>query len=77
MNEFKNPFNQALTGQEIKDWVWYNSQHKTANSSLAKRMSSFFNLDNNKIYMTVPCNNAPVAIEVPERGVKYEIPCDD
>lgn len=76
MNELKNPFNQALTGQEIKDWVWYNSHHKTANSSLAKRMSSFFNLENEKIYMVTLCDDIPVATEVPEKGVKYEIPCN-
>ena len=74
---YDNPFEKALTGQEIKDWIWHNIHNKTKFSSLAKTMKAFFNLDDNKIYMLTLCDNIPVVTEVPEKGKKYALPCDD
>lgn len=73
----ENPFDMALTGQEIKDWIWYNAHKKTKYTSIAQSMSNMFNLDSRKIYMLKLCDGIPVADEVEERGVKYDIPCMD
>ena len=74
--EYKNPFEQALSGLEIKDWIWHHSHHTTSFTSVAKRMNAFFNLDDNKFYMVALCNNVPTVIEVPEKGKVYEVPCE-
>lgn len=74
---YENPFERALTGQEVKDWIWHHSHEKTMFTKIAKGMMSYFNrLDNQKFYMAYFCDNIPVVKEVPERGKYYEIPCD-
>ena len=64
---YENPFNQILTGLQIKDWIWYNTHHKTNYTAIAKTMGSLFNLDNNKYYKLTLDNNVPI-IEVSEKG---------
>lgn len=73
----ENPFNQSLTGLQLKDWVWYHTHNKTRYTSIAKTMGSCFNLCDEKYYFLTLCNNMPKVTEVPEKGVKYEIPCND
>ena len=73
----ENPFNQSLTGQEIKDWIWYNQKNSTIYTSMAKGMNAFFNLSDDKLYMLKLCGEVPIYKEVSERGIKYEILCDD
>ena len=77
VNLYENPFQISLTGLEIKDWIWHNIQKKTKYTALAKSMNAFFNLDNDKFYILKLCGEVPIATEVPERGKKYENPCDD
>ena len=60
---YKNPFNEPLSGLDIKDWIWHNSHTETRYSSLAKRMGAFFNLDNDKIYSLTLHDNIPQAVE--------------
>lgn len=72
-----DPFEQSATGEEIKDWIWYHSHHKTRHTKIARTMNKFFNLDNDKIYILRLCDGAPVATEVFERRKAYDIPCND
>ena len=75
---YENPFDIALTGEEIKDWIWHYSHIRSKKyTKLANHMTKFFNLDNDKVYMLRMCDGAPVAVEVKERGIAYDIPCDD
>jgi len=78
MNYNTNPYLKSATGLEIKDWIWYNSQHQTKYSSIANKLINKFNIDNNKYYMIVKCTSGKVTIiEVDEKDKHYEIPCDD
>jgi len=74
---YENPFDVALSGLEIKDWIWHHSHNKTKYNDVAKRMYNFFNLDDDKYYMMKLCNNVPTIIEVPKKGIKYDVPCND
>ena len=74
---YENPFEKALSGLDIKDWIWHHTHTNTKYTTLAKTMGEFFNLDNKKIYMLTLCDGNPIATEVSEKGKKYEIPCDD
>lgn len=74
---YENPFDKALSGEEIKNWIWHHSHRKSKYTHLAKGMNKFFNLDDTKIFMLKMCDGAPIAIEVEKRGVKYDIPCDN
>jgi len=76
MTKYDNPFEQALTGLEIKDWVWYHSNHSTSYTKVATKLGKVFNLDDNKYYMLKLCNNVPKIIETQEHGIKYDIPCE-
>ena len=60
----KNPLNVLLSGQEIKDWIWFNSHSETRFTSLAKRMGAFFNLLDDKFYILTLSDNIPKAVEV-------------
>ena len=73
---YNNPFEQALTGQEVKDWVWYHSTATTRFTAVAKALGKVFNLENDKFYMLTLCDGTPKITEVPERGIKYDIPCE-
>ena len=73
---YDNPFERALTGQEIKDWVWYHTTNKTKYTKIAKALGKVFNLEDDKFYMLTLCNEVPIITEVPERGIKYDIPCE-
>lgn len=73
----KSPFNYSMTGEEIKNWIWNTTRSDKRTSLLASNMKKFFNLDDNKIYMLKMCDGAPIAIEVKEKGKKYEIHCPD
>ena len=73
---YENPFECALTGQEVKDWVWYNTKNFTSYTKIAKTLGKVFNLDNNKYYILKLCNDVPSITEVPEKGIKYDIPCE-
>ena len=72
-----NPFERSLSGLEVKDWIWCQIHNKTKYAALARSMGSFFNLDNEKFYILKLCNGDPIASEVPEKGKKYKIPCND
>ena len=61
---YENPFEMPLSGLKIKDWIWHHTQQSTRYTSLAKRMSSFFNLDDNKTYILTLEDNVPIASEV-------------
>ena len=74
---YENPFEKALTGLEIKDWIWHNTRKQTKYTALAKTMKALFNLDNEKIYMLTLCGEEIKITEVKEKGKFYEIPCDD
>jgi len=73
---YDNPFEQALSGLEIKDWIWHHTQNKTKYTALAKTMGALFNLLDNKIYMLKLCDDEVKVVEVPEKNKKYDIPCE-
>ena len=73
---YENPFEKALSGLEVKDWVWYHTHNKTCHMDTAKRLGKVFNLDDNKYYMLTLCDGVPMITEVPEKGIKYDIPCE-
>ena len=75
--KYENPFKKSLTGKEAKNWISYNNTHPTKYTSLTKTMNKFFNIDDDRIYMFKICDGVPIAVEVEERGIKYEVPCDD
>ena len=72
-----NPYLRSATGLEVKDWIWYNANHDTKYTKIASRLMNKFNLSDEKFYMIVHCVDKTRIIEVPERGEKYQIPCDD
>ena len=74
---YENPFEQALTGQEVKDWVWYHMKHNTPYSKVAKTLGKVFNLNDEKFYMLKMCGEVPQITEVPEKGISYDIPCKE
>lgn len=73
---YENPFEHALTGQEVKDWVWYHTNNKTRYTKTAKALGKVFNLENDRCYILTLCNKVPIITEVPEKGIKYDIPCE-
>ena len=73
----KNPFINSMSGEDIKNWIWKTAHSKSRYASMAKKMNKFFNLDDNKVYMLKMCDGAPIAIEVKEKGKKYEVHCPD
>lgn len=73
---YTNPFEVAVTGQQLKDWIWSTIINDTGYAKIAKAMKSCFNLDNDKYYMAKMCGEVPKIIEVDECGKKYEIPCE-
>lgn len=74
---FENPFEHALSGRDLKDWIWYNIHTSTIFTSMARAMKKYFNLDDEKLYMLKFRDGIPVAEETQERGIDNEVPCDD
>lgn len=47
---YKNPIEEPVSGQELKDWVWHNIHTKTEYTTMAKGMKYCFNLCDEKQY---------------------------
>ena len=71
----KNPLEQSVKGQELKDWVWFNSMNHTQFSKLAAGIHEVFNLNNDKFYILKRCGDEIKIVEVSEPNKHYEIPC--
>lgn len=63
---YKNIFNTVLTGEKIKDWIWFHAHSNSPYSSLAKGMNKFFNLEDNKHYILEMHDDKPVVKNVEE-----------
>ena len=59
-----NPFTNPLTGEELKDWVWYHTKNHTRFSGAAAGLKEVFNLPNEKLYMLQKHGNEIRTIEV-------------
>ena len=46
-----SPFNKALDGLFLKDWVCYHMNNDTKYTNIALGLRKVFNLDDNKIYV--------------------------
>lgn len=75
--KYYKPFEVSVSGRELKDWIWHHTRKKTKYTALAISMRSVFNLDDNKFYMVFFCDGSPRVVEVPKRGEKYSLPCND
>lgn len=43
----------AFTGKEIKEWIVYNSTHKTSKSQIANHMKKYLNIIDDEYYIIV------------------------